>query len=606
MPTTTPKPTGAASKERIYRQIENTAGFYPPATYGDLLSFYDDFALGADPASGQFYPLSQVNRLWGQQSILFAIGVIPPSANVTGRLLDRTASIPLDGAVEPAGEEEVNQAAAQTPTGMDPVTSKGGKSAQLHRNARQIILEAFRELYGRDPTLEELQYGQAIGWVETNYGGGWKGDMVGSNNWGAVHCPKSAQTGPGCISFTDKYSDGTPYTVSFRSYKTPKDGAKDLLANVFTKRGTSGGVNGGSVYRGSYEMRRGTYYGGFCPNATKEYGGRDARASLKSPDQNAGTAACAQEAVASHANLVKQIINDIAGANGDPGALGLGNYADADAWWREKEGVLAAGSGVGPDASSGDWQGKGSKNSKTAKEEEQQIAGSPLLASELGKKLLAAQANQIAATQAAIDAMSKTPPLAMLVNPASFSVKGEKIVNDGNWGRNGPIIEYWGDQQDKISASGKVAGFFAIDVLNANGPGVTRWARNFSAAWQNFQSLYALYRSNGALFLPDDTTQGKTLNLSMLGSIYIFYDNTLYIGSFDSFSITENDTAPHTVEYSFEFTVRSAYLLDRTDDAFDYGISSLLPKDTAPMQAPAAVPDSSDEKIPTPPIQEEL
>jgi len=139
-------------------------------------------------------------------------------------------------------------------------------------------------------------------------------------------------------------------------------------------------------------------------------------------------------------------------------------------------------------------------------------------------------------------------------------VKGEKIVNDGNWGRNGPIIEYWGDNQDKISGSGKSGGFYAIDVTNANGPGITRWARNFSASWQNIQSLYLLYRSNGALFLKDGLAP-SFLNLSLVGSIYIYYDGTLYIGSFDSFNLTEDASAPFTAEYSFEFTVRAAFFL---------------------------------------------
>jgi len=202
--------------------------------------------------------------------------------------------------------------------------------------------------------------------------------------------------------------------------------------------------------------------------------------------------------------------------------------------------------------------------------------------------------------RAAADAMRNTPPLRMLVNPRSFSVKSEKIVSDGNWGRNGPIIEFWGDNQDKISASGSLAGFFAMDVNNAAGPGLTRHARNFSQAYQNFISLYLLYRNNGGLYLEDSGGTEKTLNLSLLGSIYIYYDSILYIGSFDSFTFGEEDTKPFVSEYSFEFTVRASFILDEpTDPNTDPRIQATLRSNegdnglfpTVPVQEPAGVFD---------------
>ena len=74
------------------------------------------------------------------------------------------------------------------------------------------------------------------------------------------------------------------------------------------------------------------------------------------------------------------------------------------------------------------------------------------------------------------------------------------------------------------------------------------------------------------MWLDDSLTAEEGVNnLTLLGSIYIYYDSTLYVGSFDSFNITETDTAPFTAEYSFEFKVRSAYLLDRPDS--EYGLA---------------------------------
>jgi hypothetical protein len=136
---------------------------------------------------------------------------------------------------------------------------------------------------------------------------------------------------------------------------------------------------------------------------------------------------------------------------------------------------------------------------------------------------------------------------------------------------------------DKIEANGKVAAFLAIDANSPDinfegGPGLTRVARQYSASYQNFLALYLLYRSNGHLFtagLDNADTQGFFSRLSLIGSIYIYYDNTLYIGSFDSFNITENDTAPYSLEYNFAFTARATFLLDRPDE-YDYGMKKMF------------------------------
>lgn len=185
----------------------------------------------------------------------------------------------------------------------------------------------------------------------------------------------------------------------------------------------------------------------------------------------------------------------------------------------------------------------------------------------------ASQTSYRAALKASLRQMQNTPPLRLLVNPNSFSVKAQKIVSDGNWGRKGPIIEFWGDDQDKISGSGQVAAFYALDAfpqLGRGGPGLTRSARNMSLAWQNFQSLYLLYRNNGGLHLPDVNQSDRDVLLTVVGSVYIYYDGILYLGCFDSFNVREADLKPFTVEYDFEFTVRAAFLLDRPSD-FNYG-----------------------------------
>jgi hypothetical protein len=141
-----------------------------------------------------------------------------------------------------------------------------------------------------------------------------------------------------------------------------------------------------------------------------------------------------------------------------------------------------------------------------------------------------------------------------------------------------------GRANGQIEASGKLAGFFAVDMAGSEGgPGLTRTARQYSASYQNFLSLLQLYQNNGGVWLQDFFDARKdpeAKNLSALGSIYIYYDNTLYIGSFDTLSVTEADTDPHSLEYSFSFSVRSSFLLDREleNSSQNYGMGDLFPK----------------------------
>jgi len=203
----------------------------------------------------------------------------------------------------------------------------------IHAQAAPIIAEAVKAILGRKGTAAERQYTQAIAFLETAYGRGWKGAMVGSNNWGAVQC--AAGQSP-CIAYQDSFPDGTPYSISFRAYESPEKGAEDVARHVLKLRPQTARAleeRNPTTFRASYAMRREKYYGGFCPQATSRFGGAVANASFATPDRDAGTKACAEECISAHAKRVAQIVHDIAADTGEPAALSLGNYADADSWW---------------------------------------------------------------------------------------------------------------------------------------------------------------------------------------------------------------------------------------------------------------------------------
>lgn len=155
--------------------------------------------------------------------------------------------------------------------------------------------------------------------------------------------------------------------------------------------------------------------------------------------------------------------------------------------------------------------------------------------------------------------MSQLPPLFMYVNPETFSKSYEFIVSDANHTRDGFTVEFWGEQQPKINASGKVGVFYINrkDSLGNPAGGLAVGSRKGSYAYQQFLSLYQVYRSNGYIYNTDH-------RISLVGAVSIFYDGTIYTGSFDSFSLTHSESSPFTFDYNWSFTVRYEQRLERS------------------------------------------
>lgn len=240
---------------------------------------------------------------------------------------------------------------------------------------------------------------------------------------------------------------------------------------------------------------------------------------------------------------------------------------DAQARVGSDKGISSAGA-VG----STDWAKSGSQNARQSASQNAALAGKDLNPQDLGKRFMEAQRSTILALSSAVQQMASTPPLRMLVNPSTFKVAGEAVVNNSDWSRYGPIIQHAGHDQEKIEASGTVAAFFAQD-LRGPGPGLTTTAAQFSKGYQNFLSLYLIYRNNGGIFLQGETGDETARSLSLVGSVFIYYDGVLYIGKFDNFSVTRTEEKPFSLEYSFSFSVSYSFLFDRVEDVrFTYNL----------------------------------
>lgn len=525
---------------KVARQIENTADYYPPATYSgtstgfeqtplSYLTYYNELTLNSDALAAQYIPLSAVAQR-ARNPKIFAIGVIPPSANITGRLLDRTAS--ANGLV-------VNDSDTLDPIASD--NSKGLSGSAL-------------------PPEFWVEYVQMCGRLKVN-----PNELAAVINSESGFDPSSVaiRNGKPVAKGLNQIIEKNAGITGISDWSTFEDqSARQQLPAVeayFAKCGVQGQDRTGIYAKnfGGYSNPNGSRYASL--QFINSYQPEADRVKFAQPEyqdvcykQNAGLDKDGKGFI-STADLTRNA------ASGPPSAIRQ-RIADAQAFLASGQSLASP---VGADSNADKFHSKGSKQAGAARQIQQKTANSPLTADDIANQFTAAQRAQITVVQKALEAMQNTPPLRMLVNPSSFSVKGEKIVSDSGWSRNGqPIIEHWGNQQEKISASGKVAGFYALDANNAVGPGLTRMARNFSQAWQNFQSLVLFYSNNGGIYTRDVTTASEERNLTLMGSIYIFYDDILYIGSFDSLTVSETDTTPFTVEYSFEFTVRAAFLLD--------------------------------------------
>ena len=539
-----------AANDPIYKQIEDSADYHQPATY-DLLTFHNSmFETENDPLANDYVPLTGTLLPNKTQVIPFVIGLLPPTSPVTGRLLDRSASLA-------AMEGEGGGSGAQEGLPSPPSNPKGTK-------------------WSSQANPDDSFYADFVKWCKT------KGlnpiDMIRVATSESGFNPSSKNRGPAGARGLWQFMPTT--AVPQYMAQSTFDNFQNLNATQQLPyfRAFFSGLKSGASRE---EMYKYTFLPGATvgPDGTLYLpGGKPVSRGTKEYDSNStldvnrdGTITLSDLRAASDYKLNSWVEAGLIRALGGP--------AELDHYYAESAANIKL--PIGGDAGGSNWATDGSDAASTDQAARTKAAGKKFKGidrnqSEQGKKFQAQQRSIILALQIAEKQMAKTPPLRLLLNPESFKVASQKIISDGNWGRNGAGvgIEHWGDGQDVISASGKIAGFYAQDAVGTvngsagNSPGLTRMARAFSASYANFLSLYLIYRNNGGVWLEDfadsrGTATTKPNNLAVVGSVYIYYDSTLYVGSFNSFEMSEEDTGPFTLSYSFEFTVRATYLLDR-------------------------------------------
>jgi len=143
---------------------------------------------------------------------------------------------------------------------------------------------------------------QAISKLESQYGSGWGGAGVGSNNWGAI-----TGTGPaGYFVYKDSRPDPKDpshqitYTTKFRRYNSPEDGAADV-GRIALKPNVRDAIERRDLEGVSRAMRENKYYLGF---GTKE------------------------QAIKAHAKRMRQLVDKILDNTGAKDPFALSNIKD--------------------------------------------------------------------------------------------------------------------------------------------------------------------------------------------------------------------------------------------------------------------------------------
>jgi hypothetical protein len=195
-----------------------------------------------------------------------------------------------------------------------------------------------------------------------------------------------------------------------------------------------------------------------------------------------------------------------------------------------------------------------------------------------------------------------TPALTLLINPEQLQINYAKKQSYQDRNRYNYIFQSWGEEQVRLSVSGRSAGFVAGSGGN---PRLQRATRNNqsvvtgqltesvsgyqyaskwdSAAWQNLMALFTFYRNNGYIY--DTAGRPRSEAHLFIGNIEIAYDQWVYVGNFENFSYEYDENKQHgAVAFSFEFTASAIY-----DRAQDGPVRPLFSPTPSPSSSPRGV-----------------
>ena len=141
--------------------------------------------------------------------------------------------------------------------------------------------------------------------------------------------------------------------------------------------------------------------------------------------------------------------------------------------------------------------------------------------------------------------------LKLIINPTDIQI-GQTFTNTNTYTRKGWVSQIWGKMPGTISASGICAAFYLKQT------GLTNYSKKDSIGFMNLQALMSIFKNNGVDFLMPANNEtyfktGVSRVPNVLDAIKISYDSNDYLGTFNSFTLTEEASKPYNMSYTFEF-----------------------------------------------------
>lgn len=165
------------------------------------------------------------------------------------------------------------------------------------------------------------------------------------------------------------------------------------------------------------------------------------------------------------------------------------------------------------------------------------------------------------------------------VNPSSMSIQYNRQV-DRIQTRGGFVEQHWGDSTQEISFEQATGGFMRLytGLSNITNPAYGG-SRRETLAYDKYLDLLALFHSNGSVY----DSRG---NVVMQGILKCTFDGGVYLGWFNSFSVTESADKPYQFTLSSSFTVHREEARWRTAFDTSSGVPASAFADTPQGQTP--------------------
>ena len=151
------------------------------------------------------------------------------------------------------------------------------------------------------------------------------------------------------------------------------------------------------------------------------------------------------------------------------------------------------------------------------------------------------------------------------VNPTSMKMSSAKVIQRTQT-RGGFVEQHWGEGARSISFDMATGGFMRLYTGLSNITGVggltnggydSGGGRRDTIAYDKYLDLLALFHNNGMVY--DD--RGEVV---FNGAIQVTFDEGIYTGWFNDFSVTESAEKPYQFQVTASFTVKQEKFRLRT------------------------------------------